>query len=182
MSYSFAQQLENELERQLEQSHAEGDGEDPFPWPQWPTGRTFNPPPLQTIPTGSFKTSPPCEAALADFSKLTLAVGDLKNLLRQTPPNVRLISNRADIVTALARQVVARLQDLFYKKQACTQQDLAAFASTVNTMRGPGTDTDVGSWPRATSAGALGPRKQARESLRHLLNWLRRAAREFPRI
>jgi hypothetical protein len=179
MSFSREFESEEELELQPLQSYAvrnmrEGP-EEPFPWPQWPKGRTLNPP-LQTIPSGPFKTSAPCEASLADFSKLMLAVGDLKNLLRQKPPKLRLIRNRADIVTALARQVVGRLQRLFYQTRACTQRDLAAFASAVNTMRGPGGDADAGSWPPATTPAARGPRRQARESLRHLLNWLRRAA------
>jgi hypothetical protein len=175
---AFETELEDELELELFQPHAEAP-EDPFPWP---TGRTFNPPPGQIIPAGPFQTSATCEAVLTDFGKLTLAVGDLKNLLTKTPPDINSIENRANIITSLARQIVERFKALFYKEQACTREDLSAFASSLNVMRGPGGDADVGSWPRATTAAAQEARRQARESLRHLLDWARRAAREYPRI
>lgn len=155
--------------------------EEPYQWPQWPPSRTLNPP-LQTVPVGPYKTSVPCRAVEDDFQRLTLAVGELKDLLRQSPPNLGSISNRADVVTALARRIVTLLQELWYVKKACTRQDMNQFASLVNTMRGGGADADIGSWPRATSPRVQGPRKQARQSLRHLLNWIRRAVREFPRI
>ena len=177
---------EFELEPVILRSYGEeelsgGHIEEPYPWPQWPTGRTFNPP-LKTVPTGPYPTSLTCRAVEDDFQRLTLAVGELKDLLRQMPPNLGSIRNRADVVTALARRIVKQLQDLWNVKQGCTRQDMGRFASLVNTMRGGGADADVGSWPKATSPGVLGPRKQARQSLRHLLNWIRRAEREFPRI
>jgi hypothetical protein len=145
--------------------------EEPYRWPKWPASRTFNPP-LQTIPAGPYKTFS-CEAMIDDFTKLSLAVGDLKNQLRQSPSNSARVQNRADVVTSLSRQVVARLKQ--YVKQGCTRQDMKLFASSVNTMRGGGTDSDIGSWPPASSSGMQGPRKQARKSLRLLLDWIRRA-------
>jgi hypothetical protein len=174
---SHKTELEDELELEAFQLYGEAPPEQP-----WPAGRTFNPPPAQIVPAGPFQTAATCDAVLTDFGKLTLAVGDLKNLLSQKPADIKAIGNRADIVTSLARQTVGRLQALFYQNQACTSQDLGAFASSVNVMRGPGGDADAGNWPVASSAAAQGSRKQARESLRHLLNWLRRAVREFPRI
>jgi hypothetical protein len=156
--------------------------DEPYQWPQWPTSRAFNPPPAQTIPAGPFKTFSPCQAIEDDFTKLVLAVDDLKNELRQRPTNLARVSNRADVVTALSRQAVARLQKLSYAQQGCTRQDMSLFASSVNAMRGRGADADTGSWPPAASPSVQGPRRQARESLRHLLNWIRRAERNFPRI
>src|SRR5262245_6388316 len=149
---------------------------------QWPTSRSFNPPPLQTIPAGPPETFSPCQAIEDDFSRLVLAVDDLKSELRQTPPNPARVSNRADVVTALSRQIVAQLQKLSYVQRGCTRQDMNLFASSVNVMRGGGADAATGSWPPASSATVQGPRRQARESLRHLLNWIRRAERNFPRI
>jgi hypothetical protein len=187
---SFTSEFESEDELELEpvilRSYGEEEGsgthiEEPYQWPQWPTGRKVNPPP-QTVPAGPYQTSVPCRAVEDDFQRLTLAVGELKSLLRQTPPNVRSIGNRADVVTALARRIVNQLQELWYGKKGCTRQHMNQFASLVNTMRGPGADANIGSWPRATSAAVQGPRKQARESLRHLVNWIRRAVREFPGI
>jgi hypothetical protein len=150
-------------------------------WPQWPTSRSLNPP-AGSVSSGPYQTSSTCGAVEDDFQRLTLAVGELKDLLRRTPPDPRAVSNRADVVTALARRIVKQLQDRWYVRQGCTQQDMSRFASLINTMRGRGGDADAGSWPVAKSASVQGPRKQARESLRHLLNWIRRAEREFPRI
>ena len=145
-------------------------------WPTWPRSRTFNPP-AQSVPSGPFTTHSPCQAILDDFTKLTLAVGDLKRQLRQSPPDQRTVSNRSSVVRALSRHIVKRLQELRFK--GCTREDLTGFASSVNLMRGPGADGDVGNWPRG-SAGVKNPRTAARESLRHLLNWIRRAERNFP--
>ena len=187
---SFTSEFESEDELELEpvtlRSYGEGEGsskhiEEPYQWPQWPTGRKVTPPP-QTVPACPYQTSVPCRAVEDDFQRLTLAVGELRSLLRQTPPNVRSIGNRADVVTALARRIVNQLQQLWYGKKGCTRQNMNQFASLVNTMRGPGADADIGSWPRATSPAVQGPRKQARESLRHMLNWIRRAVRESPGI
>jgi hypothetical protein len=151
-------------------------------WQRWPTGTTFNPPPPQIIPAGPFTTRSPCEAILDDFSRLSLAVGDLKNRLRERPSNPGQANNRSDVVRAISRQIVARLQDLSYIHQACTREDLQTFASSVSVMRGGGADADAGSWPPAGSARAQGARTSARESLRHLLAWIHRAARRFPQI
>jgi hypothetical protein len=151
-------------------------------WQRWPTGSTFNPPPPQIIPAGPFTTRSPCEAILDDFSRLSLAVGDLKNRLRERPSNPGQANNRSDVVRAISRQIVARLQDLSYIHQACTREDLQTFASSVSVMRGGGADADAGSWPLAGSARAQGARTSARESLRHLLAWIHRAARRFPQI
>jgi hypothetical protein len=167
-----------ETELELEDEYPE----EPFPLPKWPPSRIFKPPPAQTIPAGPYKTFSPCQAIKDDFTKLTLAVDDLKNQLRQRPPSLARVSNRADVVTALSRQIVSRLKKLSYVQQGCTQQDMKLFASSVNVMRGGGDDPDTGSWPPASSSSVLGPRKQARESLRHLLHWIRRAERDFPRI
>jgi Putative peptidoglycan binding domain len=167
-----------ETELELEDEYPE----EPFPLPKWPPSRIFNPPPAQTIPAGPYKTFSPCQAIKDDFTKLTLAVDDLKNQLRQRPPSLARVSNRADVVTALSRQIVSRLKKLSYVQQGCTQQDMKLFASSVNVMRGRGDDPDTGSWPPASSSSVQGPRKQARESLRHLLHWIRRAERDFPRI
>jgi Lysine-specific metallo-endopeptidase len=156
--------------------------EGPAQWPQWPPSRSFNPPPPQTIPTGPFRTFSPCDAIIDDTARLSLAVDDLQNQLRQRPSNPGRVNNRSDIVTALSRQIVARLQNLSYLKQRCTREDLKLFASAVNTMRGGGADADTGSWPPAGSPREQGPRRSARESLRHLLAWIRRADRNFPRI
>jgi hypothetical protein len=151
-------------------------------WPQWPLSRSFNPPPPQTIPAGPFGTFSPCDVIIDDTTRLSLAVDDLRNLLRQRPSNPGRVNNRSDIVTALSRQIVARLQNLWYVKRGCTRQDLKLFASTVNTMRGGGADSDTGSWPPASSPREQGPRRTAPASLRHLLAWIRRADRNFPRI
>ena len=61
--------------------------DEPYHWPQWPTSRTFNPPPAQTIPAGPYKTFSPCQAIEDDFGKLMLAVDDLRNPLCQRPSN-----------------------------------------------------------------------------------------------
>jgi Putative peptidoglycan binding domain len=167
-----------ETELELEDEYTE----EPFPLPKWPPSRIFNPPPPQTIPAGPFRTFSPCDAILRDFEKLSLAVGELKKQLRQSPPDRGLVTNRSNVVRALSRQIVARLQKLEYSKQGCTREDMKAFASSVNATRGGGADADVGSWPPARSATVQEPRKAARESLRHLLNWIRRAERNFPRI
>jgi hypothetical protein len=148
-------------------------------WPRWPTSRTFNPT-AGSIPTGPFKTSAPCRAMVDDFTKLTLAVDDLKRHLRQSPPDRRTVSNRVTVVRALSREIVRRLQELHYK-QTCTRDDFKTFASSVSAMRGPGADGDAGNWPQG-SANVQNRRTAARESLRHLLNWIRRAERNFPRI
>ena len=149
--------------------------------PQWPRSRSFNPPPGEIIPTGPFETFS-CEAIIDDFTRLSLAVDDLKNQLRQRPSNPGLVSNRSDIVTALSRQIVVRLKNLSYVQQGCKRHDMRLFASSVSRMRGGGGDSDTGSWPPASSARVQGPRKTARVSLRHLLAWIRRADRKFPRI
>ena len=156
--------------------------EEPYQQPQWPSSRSFNPPPAQTIPAGPYKTFSPCESIIDDLTRLSLAVDDLKNQLRQRPSNPGRVGNRSDIVTALSRQIVARLQNLSYVQQGCTKQDMQLFASSVSVMRGPGADSDPGSWPPASSPREQGQRKTARESLRHLLAWIRRADRNFPRI
>jgi len=165
----------HETEPELEDEYSD----EPY---RWPTTRRFNPPPLRTIPAGPPQTFSPCRAIEDDFSRLVLAVDDLKSELRQRPSNPARVSNRADIVTALSRQIVARLQSLSYVQRGCTRQDMNLFASSVNVMRGGGADGATGSWPPASSATVQGPRRQARESLRHLLNWIRRAERNFPRI
>jgi hypothetical protein len=158
------------------------DVEEPYPPPQWPTSRRFNPPPPQIIPAGRFETFSPCDAVLNDFDRLAAAADDLKALLQEEPPNFRDIANRADVVTAVSREMVDRLSTRRYVEAGCSRQDLATLASSVNVLRGPGEDADVGSWPPARSPRARGPRRQARESLGHLLAWCRRAANRFPRI
>ena len=60
--------------------------------------RRFDPGPGQTIPAGPFKTMPPCDLIVDDFTKLSLAVDDLKNLLRQRPSNPGAVKNRSDVV------------------------------------------------------------------------------------
>lgn len=181
---SFTNEFEWEDEVELEpirsQSY-EGYLEDSPPWPQWPTGRTFNPPSGTVPATGGFQTSS-CERFNLDLYNLSSAVALLKNLLRERSPNLKAVSNRADVVTALSRQLVSRLKERWDVRRGCTQQDLHRLAAAVNTIRGGGKDEDTGSWPKGSSLAVQGPRKQARESLRHLLNWLRRAHREFPRI
>lgn len=148
---------------------------------QWPRSRSFNPS-SQSIPVGPPKTSTPCEAITDDFTNLTLAVGDLKNELRRSPENLARLRNRSDVARALSRQIVGRLQSGWYVQRGCKRQDMSLFASAVNTMRGGGADPDTGSWPLARSPMAKAERTAARQSLRHLLNWIRRAERGFPRI
>src|SRR5208282_4939043 len=131
---------------------------------------------------GPFRTFSPCDAIIDDTTRLSLAVDNLRNQLRQRPSNPGRVNNRSDIVTAISRQIVARLQNLLYIRQGCTRQDLKLFASTVNAMRGGGADLDTGSWPLASSPREQGARRSARESLRHLLAWIRRADRNFPGI
>jgi hypothetical protein len=153
--------------------------ETPFPWPQWPTSRSFNRPPPRIIPAGSPRTFSPCDAVADDAIKLSLAVDDLKNQLRQRPPNRQRVNNRSDVVRALSRQIVARLEQLVYARAGCSRVDLGLLARSVATARGGGNDADIGSWPPAGSPAAQEPRRAARESLRHLLAWARRAA-QFP--
>ena len=157
-------------------------GEAPIQWPNWPISRSFDPGPPQSIPAGPFRTFSPCDAIIDDTTRLSLAVDNLRNQLRQRPSNPGRVNNRSDIVTAISRQIVARLQNLLYIRQGCTRQDLKLFASTVNAMRGGGADLDTGSWPLASSPREQGARRSARESLRHLLAWIRRANRNFPGI
>ena len=78
--------------------------------------------------------------------------------------------------------LIARLRARRYVELGCGREDLATLASSVDVLRGPGEDTDVGSWPPVRSAREQGPRSQARQSLRHLLAWCRRGARLFPNI
>ena len=153
-------------------------------WPQWPTSRTFNPPPAQTIPTGPFRTAPDpsCQSIQDDYNELLFAVEGLKSQLRQRPSKPALVTKWSDNVRALSRQIVARLKNLTYVQSGCTRHDLEAFASLVNALRGGGTDSDSGSWPPASTGGEREPRKAARESLRHMLAWIRRAARMYPQI
>jgi hypothetical protein len=155
--------------------------EEPYQWPQWPASRTFNPP-LQIIPAGPFKTFSPCQAIEDDFSKLMLAVGDLKDELRQSPSDSGRVSNRSDVVRSLSRRIISQLHKGLYVQQGCTQQDMKLLANSVNAMRGGGEDSDTGSWPRAASRTVQEPRRAARESLRHLLYWIRQAENKFPRI
>jgi Putative peptidoglycan binding domain/Lysine-specific metallo-endopeptidase len=150
-------------------------------WPQWPPSSQFNPPPPQIVPTGPFQTHL-CQAILDDWGELLFAVEELKTLLRKRPPNPALVDNRSDIVRALNRKIVARLRKRTYVQQGCTQHDLRAFADSVQALRGPGVDSDTGSWPPATTARTQEARRAARESTQHLLNWARRAATLFPRI
>ena len=158
------------------------DVEEPYPPQPWPPSRRFNPPPPQTIPTGRYQTFSPCDAVLNDFDRLAAAADDLKDALRQQPADLARIANRADVVTAVSREIVARLSARHYVQVGCSRDDLATLASSVNVLRGPGADADVGSWPPARSGRAQGPRTQARQSLRHLLSWCRRAANSFPNI
>jgi Putative peptidoglycan binding domain len=158
------------------------DVEEPYPPQPWPPSRRFNPPPPQTIPTGRYQTFSPCDAVLNDFDRLAAAADDLKDALRQQPADLARIANRADIVTAVSREIVARLSARHYVQIGCSREDLATLASSVNVLRGPGADGDVGSWPPVRSGRAQGPRTQARQSLRHLLAWCRRAAKSFPNI
>ena len=55
------------------------------------------------------------------------------------------------------------------------------FVSLVTVMRGGGDDPDTGSLS-ASSSSVQGPRKQARENLRHLLHWIYGQKNNFPRI
>jgi hypothetical protein len=158
------------------------DVEEPYPPPQWPPSRRFHPPPAQIIPTGPYQTFSPCSAVLDDFSRLAVAADDLKDALREQPPDLARIANRADVVTAVSREIVTRLSSRSYVRVGCIREDLDTLASSVNVLRGPGGDAEVGSWPPARSAREQGPRRQARESLRHLLAWCRRAASRFPDI
>jgi hypothetical protein len=153
-------------------------GEEPY---QWPTSRSFNPPAPQIIPAGPFQTAL-CQSILSDWDDLSFAVGELKAQVRQRPSNRALVTNRSDIVRSLSRKMVARLQNGTYIQQGCSQHDLALLADSVNALRGPGGDADTGSWPVASNAGNREARRAARESLRHLLNWTRRAARMYPGI
>jgi Putative peptidoglycan binding domain len=158
------------------------DVEEPYPPQPWPPSRRFHPPPLQTIPSGRYRTFSPCDAVLNDFDRLAAAVDGLKAALREWPANLAWLQNRADAVTAISREIVTRLSARHYVELGCGREDLATLASSVNVLRGSGGDADAGSWPLARSAREQGPRSQARQSLRHLLAWCRRAARRFPRI
>lgn len=188
----LAEEYDAEYEEELFEDSAESYEEeelfdeyfepDPSRWPQWPSRSGVFKPQPGTIPVGPPKTFSPCQAINDDFTRLSLAVGDLKNQLRQSPSNLRLLRNRSDVVRSLSRQILARLQSGWYVQRGCTRQDMKLFASSVNAMRGGGADSDTGSWPRASSPRAQEPRRAARESLRHLLNWIRQAERRFPRI
>jgi hypothetical protein len=156
------------------------DVEEPYPLQPWPPSRRFNPP-LQNIPTGRFQSFSPCDAVLNDFDRLAAAADDLKDALRQQPADLARIANRADVVTAVSREIVARLSARHYVQVGCSREDLATLASSVNVLRGPGEDADIGSWPPARGR-AQGPRTQARQSLKNLLSWCRRAANSFPNI
>ena len=160
------------------------DAEEPYPPQPWPPSRRFNPPPPQTIPTERYQTRDysPCDAVLNDFDRLAAAADSLKAALLEKPANLAWIANRADAVTAASREIVAQLSSRHYVQVGCSREDLAILASNVDALRGPGEDADVGSWPPARSGRAQGPRTQARQSLRHLLAWCRRAAKSFPNI
>jgi hypothetical protein len=160
------------------------DVDEPYPRQPWPPSRRFNPPPAQTIPTGRYQTRDysPCDAVINDFDQLAAAADGLKAALVEAAPDPAWVANRADAVTAVSREIVARLSSRSYLQVGCTREDLEHLASNVDDMRGPGGDPDIGSWPPARTAREQGPRSQARQSLRHLLNWCRRAARLFPNI
>jgi hypothetical protein len=159
-----------------------GAEEAPSEWPQWPTSRSFKPPAPQIIPAGPLRTFWPCDAVIDDATRLSLAVDDLKRQLRQRPSSSQLVANRSDVVRAISRQIVDRLQKLSYVRAGCGREDLRLFAGSVNTMRGGGTDAGTGSWPTPASPSTQESRRAARESLRHLLAWIRRAEGNFPRI
>jgi hypothetical protein len=153
-----------------------------YQWPQWPTSRTFKGPAPGTIPVGPPKAFAPCDALLDERRRLRLAVDEVKARLRERPTNPRRVAEAADVLTAMCRQMVSILQERWYTKQGCAKYDLHLFAESVSAVRGRGADADIGTWPGAGSPAVLGSRKQARESLRHLLNWIRRATRNFPQI
>jgi Putative peptidoglycan binding domain len=152
-------------------------------WPQWPTSRTFNPPPAQTIPARPSHPPPAlCQSIVDDYPELLFAAEELKSQLRQKPSKPTIVTNRSDIVRKLTRQILARLQNRTYVLGGCTRDDLEAFASSVSALRGGGADSDSGSWPLANTASEQEPRRAARESLRHLLAWIRRAGKMYPQI
>jgi hypothetical protein len=153
-----------------------------YQWPQWPSSRSFKGPASGTIPVGPPKAFAPCDALLDERRRLRLAVDEVKARLRERPTNPRRVAEAADVLTAMCRQMVSILQERWYTKQGCTKYDLHLFAESVSAVRGGGADADIGTWPGAGSPAVLGPRKQARESLRHLLYWIRRATRNFPQI
>jgi hypothetical protein len=80
--------FEAALEKTLE-------AEAPFHWPQWPTSRSFKPPPPQIIPVGPPRTFSPCGAVTNDPVKLSPAADYLKSQLRQKPPNPQRANNRS---------------------------------------------------------------------------------------
>jgi hypothetical protein len=142
---------------------------------QWPKSRIFNPPPAQIVPAGPYQTPSLCQSILDDHSQLLFAVTELKSWLRRRPSNPATVVNRSDMVRNLSRKIVARLQNREYVALGCTQRDFHVFASSVDALRGGGADSDSGSWPLAQSASEQEARRAARESLRHLLAWIRRA-------
>jgi hypothetical protein len=151
------------------------------PLGQWPPSRHFGGPAPGSVPVGPPQTFSPCSALLDERRRLSLAVDEVKGRMRERPSNARRVAEAADVLTAMCRQMVSILQDRWYIKQGCTKQDLHLFARSASAMRGPGNDADVGNWPPSASA-VQGPRKQARESLRHLVNWIRRAEQKYPGI
>lgn len=153
-----------------------------YQWPQWPTSRSFTGPAPGGVPVGPPTTFAPCNALLDERRRLQLAVGEVKARLAERPANPRRVAEAANVLTEMCRQMVSILQERWYMKQGCTKSDLHLLAQSASAMREGGADGGVGSWPAAGSPAALGPRKQARESLRHLVNWLRRAERNFPGI
>jgi Putative peptidoglycan binding domain len=155
------------------------DLEGPHLEPGWPPGRRFNPGPPQIIPAGPYQTSL-CQAVNDDHDELLFAVDELKSRLRQRPSNPTIVENRSDNVRALCRRIVARLRNHVFLPRGCTRHDLRAFAEAVAVMRGPGEDADTGSWPPASSRREREARRAARESLKHLLAWIRDEAQRMP--
>jgi hypothetical protein len=149
---------------------------------EWPPSNTFNPPPAQIIPARTSQPLALCQQILDDHDELLFATEELKSQLRQRPSKRAMVTNPSDVVRNLSRQIVTQLRNRTYILRGCTQGDLEAFASSVNELRGEGADSDGGSWPLAKTVSEQEPRRAARESLRHLLAWIRRALRMYPQI
>jgi Putative peptidoglycan binding domain/Lysine-specific metallo-endopeptidase len=178
---SAAHEISDDTSESFDGGQSYQDVEEPFPLPQWPPSRSFNPP-LQTIPSRTFQTAPGCEALIEAMTRLSLDVEALKNQLRQRPSNLKNIIDLRNNVRAQSLDTIARLKDHSFVRGGCTRNDMGVAARSVDVMRGPGEDADTGSWPLADSATAQQARTEVRQSLRHLLAWLRRADRRFPGI
>lgn len=119
---------------------------------KWPRGRTFNPGPATTMPSGPYRTGTGrCAALDEDLMQLTVSVGSfrrsvelLTKLTGQKPRNQQLIDDAGKKARRELPGLKINIQKMrdqankgCYRCGGCTQADLAKIFSKITKLDGP---------------------------------------------